>query len=354
MSKWDKEYIKLCKTILEKGKEVENRTGINTIKIPSYHLQFNLQDEFPCLTTKQLYFRQAILEMLWIYQAKSNDVRWLQERNVHIWDEWEIDEDGIYRIYEPDSEKTPYDKTKEVEVLDVLSVPKYKHTNNLKPKNDKNGNILMAKSLTEENSLKMYPDKETVKKNIKQAKYYGKQYAHTIGTAYGYIVGKYHLIENLIDNLKNNQKDRRNVISLWQDEYINTAVLPSCVWSSEWDVTNGKLNAWVHQRSCDVPLGLPFNVTQYAVLLNMLARVTNLKPGTLDWSIKDAHIYLNQIEGIKTQIKRGEELEDLKAPELWLNPNVTNFYEYDNSKECKDVKLLNYKHHGKIRFPLAQ
>ena len=54
MSKWDKEYIKLCKIILEKGKEVENRTGINTIKIPSYHLKFNLQDEFPCLTTKQL------------------------------------------------------------------------------------------------------------------------------------------------------------------------------------------------------------------------------------------------------------------------------------------------------------
>ena len=354
MAKWDKDYLDLCKKILNEGTENINRTGINTIKVPSHHFHFDLEKEFPILTTKQLFIRQAVLEMLWIYQAASNDVRWLQERNVHIWDEWEIDEDGIYRIYEPDSEKTPYDKTKEVEVLDVLSVPKYKHTNNLKPKNDKNGNILMAKSLTEENSLKMYPDKETVKKNIKQAKYYGKQYAHTIGTAYGYIVGKYHLIENLIDNLKNNQKDRRNVISLWQDEYINTAVLPSCVWSSEWDVTNGKLNAWVHQRSCDVPLGLPFNVTQYAVLLNMLARVTNLKPGTLDWSIKDAHIYLNQIEGIKTQIKRGEELEDLKAPELWLNPNVTNFYEYDNSKECKDVNLLNYKHHGKIRFPLAQ
>ena len=219
---------------------------------------------------------------------------------------------------------------------------------------DENGNILTAKSLSEENSLKMFPDRETVKKNIKTAKFYGKQYAHTIGTAYGYIVGKFEMVQNLINNLKTNPNDRRNVMSLWQDDYVNTAVLPSCVWSSEWDVTDGKLNAWVHQRSCDVPLGLPFNVTQYSVLLNMLAQVTNLKPGTLDWSIKDAHIYINQIEGIKEQIRRGEELEDLKAPELWLNPEITDFFEFDNSKECKDVKLLNYKHHGKIRFPLAQ
>ena len=93
----NKEYIKLCKKILKDGVEVENRTGTNTIKIPSYHLKFDLAKEFPVLTTKQLYFRQAILEMLWIYQAQSNDVRWLQERNVHIWDEWQIDENGLWK-----------------------------------------------------------------------------------------------------------------------------------------------------------------------------------------------------------------------------------------------------------------
>ena len=354
MAKWDKEYLNLCKRILNEGTEVENRTGVNTVKVPSHHFHFDLEEEFPILTTKQLFIRQAVLEMLWIYQKQSNDVRWLQERNVHIWDEWEVDEDGIYRIYEAQSEQTPYDKNREVPVLDPYSVPVHNHNGNLDYKYDENGNILTAKSLSEENNLKMFPDRETVKKNIKTAKFYGKQYAHTIGTAYGYIVGKFQSIQNLINNLTNNPNDRRNVISLWQDDYVNTAVLPSCVWSSEWDVTNGKLNAWVHQRSCDVPLGLPFNVTQYSVLLHMLAKTTNLKPGTLDWSIKDAHIYVNQIEGIKEQIRRGEELEDLEAPELWLNPEVDNFFEYDNSKECKDVKLLNYKHHGKIRFPLAQ
>ena len=299
MSKWDKEYIKLCKKILEEGIEVENRTGINSIKIPSYHLHFDLREEFPCLTTKQLYFRQAITEMLWIYQAKSNDVRWLQERNVHIWDEWEIDEDGIWTATQ-----------------NVLE----------------NGQLV----------------KKEVKKN------FGKEYAHTIGTAYGYIVGKFNFTDKLINTLKNNPSDRRLVISLWQDDYLDTAVLPSCVWSTEWDVSDGYLNMWVHQRSCDVPLGLPFNVTQYSVLLAMIAQVCGLKAGTIDYSIKDAHIYVNQVAGIKEQIKRFAELGDKEAPTLWLNPEIKDFYEFDNSQELKDIKIENYEHLGPIKFPIAQ
>ena len=299
MSKWDKEYIKLCKTILSEGKEIENRTGTNTLKIPSYHLHFDLQDEFPCLTTKQLYFRQAILEMLWIYQAQSNDVRWLQERNVHIWDEWEINEDGKW-----------------IAIQNVLE------------------------------------DGKLVKKEV--VKDFGKDMAHTIGTAYGYIVKKFGFTDKIINTIKNNPTDRRLVISLWQDDYLATAVLPSCVWSTEWDVTDGKINLWVHQRSCDVPLGLPFNVTQYAVLLSLVAQVCGLKPGTIDYSIKDAHIYVNQIDGIKEQIARFDRDGDLPAPELWINPEINDFYKFDNSKDLKDIKIKNYKHMGPIKFPISQ
>ena len=300
MSSWDKKYLNLCRKILKEGTEVQNRTGINSIKVPSHHFHFDLEEEFPILTTKQLFLRQAVLEMLWIYQAKSNDVRWLKDRDVHIWDEWEIDEEGIWKA-----------------------------TQNVLGKDGK------------------LEQREVVKN-------FGKKWAYTIGTAYGYIVNKFNLTDELIDKIKNNPEDRRMVMSLWQNDYLDTAVLPSCVWSSEWDVTDGKLNAWVHQRSCDVPIGLPFNVTQYAVLLNMLAKTCNLKPGTLDWSIKDAHIYVNQIDGIKEQIRRMDELGDYNAPELWLNPDVKNFYDYDNSRDCKDVKVLNYKHHGKIKFPISK
>lgn len=290
MSAWDKIYCQLCENILTNGVQVANRTGIDTIKLPSAHFQLNVGEEFPILTTKQLFIRQAVLEMLWIYQAQSNDVRWLQERNVHIWDLWQIDENGDWR-------------------------------------DEKTGEVL---------------------------KHFDPKFANTIGTAYGYIVKRFKLMDRLIDSLKNNVNDRRRVISLWQDEYLDTAVLPSCVWSSEWDVTNGTLNAWVHQRSCDVPLGLPFNVTQYAVLLKMLAQVTGLKAGTIDWSIKDAHIYVNQVDGIKEQLERFHTKGDLKAPELWLNPEIKDFYDFDSSKDIKDIKLIGYEHMGKIRFPLAQ
>lgn len=290
MSAWDKIYCELCENILTNGVQVANRTGIDTIKLPSAHFQLNVGEEFPILTTKQLFIRQAVLEMLWIYQAQSNDVRWLQERNVHIWDLWQIDENGDWR-------------------------------------DEKTGEVL---------------------------KHFDPKFANTIGTAYGYIVKRFKLMDRLIESLKNNVNDRRRVISLWQDEYLDTAVLPSCVWSSEWDVTNGTLNAWVHQRSCDVPLGLPFNVTQYAVLLKMLAQVTGLKAGTIDWSIKDAHIYVNQVDGIKEQLERFHTKGDLKAPELWLNPEIKDFYDFDSSKDIKDIKLIGYEHMGKIKFPLAQ
>ena len=295
-----------------------------------------------------------------------------------------VDQDGIYRIYEPTTEQ--YDPDKEVVVLDPLSAPLDNLNAKLSPKLDENGNVMTAKSMIKG-------------KNIKEAKYYGIEYANTIGTAYGYIVNRYQHTKNLINTIKNNPNDRRMVKSLWQDEFLRTAVLPSCVWSTEWDVTKNKINLMVHQRSCDVPLGLPFNVTQYATLLKMIAQVTDKEPGTITYSIKDAHIYVNQLNGIKKQLKRLEKynslsklddsyLETLKQSlleqqklfdkdsdeyneldsnikiidmifnptktELILNPDIDDFFLFDNSKDLKDVKIKNYKHMGKIKFPITQ
>lgn len=282
MSKWDKKYIELCEEILEKGIKVKNRTGIDTIKLPFKSFEFDLEEEFPILTTKFVAFKSAVLEMLWFYQAKSNDVRWLQERGVKIWNEWEINDDGTY-----------------------------------------------------------------------QDRKFPKEWAHTIGTAYGYIVNKFNMTDNLIKELKENPTNRRMIMSLWQDDYIKSAVLPSCVWNSMWDVTDGKLNAIVTCRSNDVPLGMPFNITQYAVLIHLLAQVTGLKPGKLYYNAKDVHIYENQIDGIKEQIKRYYKLGDFEAPKLWINPEIKDFFNFDNSKELKDIKLIDYKHHGKISLPVA-
>ncbi len=290
MAAWDDIYCSLCERILNEGVQVSNRTGVDTIKVPFAHFTLDAGKEFPILTTKQLFIRQAVLEMLWIYQVQSNDVRWLQDRRVNIWNEWEIDENGDW-------------------------------------KDLKTGKVL---------------------------KHFDPSFAHTIGTAYGYVVRKYHLMDDLLKSLKENPEDRRRVISLWQNAELDTAVLPSCVWSSEWDITDGKLNLLVHQRSCDVPLGLPFNVTQYAVLLYMVAQVCGLEPGLLDWSIKDAHIYVNQVDGIKEQIRRWHEQGSYPAPKLVLNPDIHDFYDFDHSDSLKDIKLEGYRHMGKISMPIAQ
>ncbi len=384
MTEFDKEYLRLLREIINNGVEVHNRTGINTIKIPEFHFCFDVEHEFPILQTKQMFYRQAVTEMLWIWQMGSNDVRDLHERNVHIWDEWMVDDDGIYRIYEPSGN---YDPDREVIVMDPLSTEVDNPFGELKPKLDSDGNVMKAKSKIEG-------------KTIKSAKYYGTEFAYTIGTAYGYITNRYKHARNLIDTIKNNPTDRRMVKSLWQDEFLRTAVLPSCVWSTEWDVTDGTLNLFVHQRSCDVPLGLPFNITQYSCFLAMIAQVTNLKVGKLYYSIKDAHIYVNQLDGVKEQIRREDRynelsllprdelikmkklledklslIKDIKSDEykkldtenriidlilypthplLELNKDIDDFFKFDNSKELKDVKVRSYKHMGKISFPIAQ
>ena len=108
MTKFDKEYLELAKRILKEGVEVENRTGINTVKVPSHFFEFDLSGEFPILQSKEVFIRQAVTEMLWIWQMQSNNVEELNKRNIHIWDQWMVDEDGIYRIYEPKIPRKEY------------------------------------------------------------------------------------------------------------------------------------------------------------------------------------------------------------------------------------------------------
>lgn len=321
MSKFDDQYIDLCKRILAEGERITNykktdkrskatasaipdhtaqaSSAARTIRLPHQVMQFNLDEEFPILVTKKVGWKTAILEILWIYQEASNDVRWLQKRNVEIWNEWEIAEDGTYQG------------------RNLNDVFKEKH-----------------------------PDLPT------------EDFAHTIGTAYGWIVKKYNLIDNLIETLKENPGNRRMVLSLWQNEWLETAALPSCVWNSQWNLIDGKLNVLVTSRSSDVPLGLPFNVVQYAVLCHLIAASVGAKPGQMTFITNDAHIYENQIDGIKEQIERYDKAMERgglpKAPRLWLNPKIKDFYEFDNSRELKDIKLEDYEHLGVIKMPVTE
>ena len=321
MSKFDDQYIDLCRRILKEGERITNyqktdkrsaavasaipdhtaqaNSEASTIRLPHEVLRFDLEEEFPILTSKHVGFKTAVIEILWIYQAASNDVRWLKERNVKIWNEWEISENGKYQG------------------RNINQIFQEKHPN--EPEED---------------------------------------FAHTIGTAYGWIVNKYNLINNLIETLKANPGNRRMVLSLWQNEWLETAALPSCVWNSQWNVVNKRLNVLVTSRSSDVPLGLPFNIVQYSVLCHLIAQSVGLRPGHLTFITNDAHIYENQIDGIKEQISRYEKATKEgtlpEAPKLWLNPNIKDFYDFDNSKELKDIKLEGYENLGVIKMPVTE
>lgn len=304
---FDKQYCELLKKILEEGELFENRTGVDTLSIPGGGYVFDVGNEFPILESKKIMLKNALSELLWIYQAQTNVVSWLRERGNNIWNEWEVDSDGIYRIYESTTEE--YDEDKEVNVYDL------------------DGNIIIG----------MKAKSNIEGKNIKAAKYFGKEFAGTIGTAYGYIIKKYKRLDYVINALINNPHDRRMVISLWQDADLRTAVLPSCVWSNEYKVYKGTLNCFVDQRSADVPLGLPFNISQYAILMLLLAKVSGLQPGKLYYNIADAHIYVNQIDGIKKQLTNYEKM--LKF-EKNINENSDIYLEefYNALKSTKEEK----------------
>jgi thymidylate synthase len=260
MSLYDKIYLDIANKILTTGYYCSNRTKIKTLKLPHQIMQFNLQNEFPILTTKYIAFKTAIKELLWIFQEQSNDIAKLHEKNVHIWDEWAMQD-------------------------------------------------------------------------------------NTIGTSYGWIVRKFDQTNKLLDDLKNNSQSRRMLISLWQNSYLNTGALYPCCFLTMWDVTDGFLNCMLVQRSGDWGLGVPFNTTQYAVLVYLFAQVSNLKPGLLTHVINNAHIYENQIDAIKLQLGRN----DFPAPKIIINPEIKNFYDFT----IDDINLINYKYHPKIKMQVA-
>lgn len=187
----------------------------------------------------------------------------------------------------------------------------------------------------------------------------------TIGTAYGYQIKKYNQIDNLIKALKNNPQDRRMMLNLWCIEDLDKMALQPCCWCTMWDVTDGRLNCALIQRSGDIGLGVPFNTTQFAVLVHLLAQVTGLKVGRLTHFINNAHVYENHFEGMKEQINRADDLmfaneekvingnsikklRDCK-PTLKINTAINNFYDF----KPEDIILEDYFHMGKISMEVA-
>ncbi|GIN66310.1 thymidylate synthase [Bacillus glycinifermentans] len=152
-------------------------------------------------------------------------------------------------------------------------------------------------------------------------------------------------VDYLIQELINNPASRRHITTLWNPDDLDDMALTPCVYETQWHVKGGKLHLEVRCRSNDMALGNPFNVFQYNVLQRMIAQVTGLELGSYIYHIGDAHIYIRHIEGLKEQMSR----ESFSAPQLWINPEVDNFYDFT----IDDFKLIDYKHGDRLDFEVA-
>ena len=169
----------------------------------------------------------------------------------------------------------------------------------------------------------------------------------TIGKAYGYQIAKYKQVDTLIKQLKEDPQSRRMIVTLWNIDDLPDMALQPCAFETLWDVTDGRLNCMLIQRSGDMGLGVPFNTAQYSVLMHMIAQVCGLQPGRFTHVINNAHIYENHVEALKTQLARRDQAK--AAPTIHLNPEITDFYDF----KPEDIQLENYEHLGKLSMEVA-
>jgi thymidylate synthase len=148
-----------------------------------------------------------------------------------------------------------------------------------------------------------------------------------------------------IEKIKNNPSDRRILVTAWNPGEIDEMALPPCHMFYQFFVADDKLSLLMHQRSCDMFLGVPFNIASYALLLHMVAQVTNLVPHEFIHSLGDAHIYHNHFDQVKEQLSRAP----MKLPTLWLNPEVKDI----DSFTMNDIRLENYECHPAIKAEMA-
>lgn len=152
-------------------------------------------------------------------------------------------------------------------------------------------------------------------------------------------------IARVIESIKTNPDSRRHIVSAWNVGDLHKMALPPCHLLFQFYVANGKLSCQLYQRSCDIFLGVPFNITSYALLTMMIAQVTGLKPGDFVHTLGDAHIYLNHIDQVKLQLTR----EPYPLPVMMINPDRKNIEDF----VFEDFTLINYQSHPHIKGEIS-
>ncbi len=291
-----KQYLDLCKKILNEGHYKDDRTGTGTYSIFGYQARYNLSDGFPLLTTKKVFLRGIIHELLWFISGSTN-IKYLVDNNVHIWDDW------AYKAYKNSNEFEGEDMKQFAERIKGLDA------------ND-----------------------PFVKKWGELGPVYGRQWRNFNEEGVDQLA-------ILIDQIKNNPNSRRLIISAWNPCEVDQMALPPCHSFMQFYVIDGKLSCQLYQRSADVFLGVPFNIASYSLFTMMIAQVCGLEAGEFIHTMGDAHIYSNHVEQIKLQLTR----EPKKLPTMRINPNVKSIFDF----KIDDFTLENYDPYPAIKGEVA-
>ena len=269
-----KQYLEALKECYQNGTDVDSRAG-KVRKSFGFQMYFDLSKGFPAITTKKLAWKSVISELLWFIEG-SNDERRLAEI-----------------LYQDNRENLKNKKTIWTQNAEA---------NYWKPKAKFIGDV---------------------------GRIYGVQWRNFNGEDQ---------IENLIKGLKSDPNSRRHIISSWNPPELKEMSLPACHVFSQFFVAKNKLSCQLYQRSCDMFLGVPFNIASYSLFTHMLARECNLEVGNFIHSLGDFHIYEEHFDQVEIQLKR----KPKNLPSLEFE--TKNFYKY----KVDDFKLLNYEHYPKI------
>lgn len=282
----EEQYLDLVRHILERGVSKGDRTGVGTISVFGAQMRFDLRHSFPLLTTKRVFWRAVAEELFWFIQG-STDANKLAKKDVHIWD-----------------------GNGSREFLDKRGFPE-REVGDLGP-------------------------------------VYGFQWRH-FGAEYTDMHADYagkgrDQLKEVIDTVKNNPNDRRILLSAWNPAATDQMALPPCHLLAQFYVANGELSCQMYQRSCDMGLGVPFNIASYALLTCLIAKVTGLKPGDFVHTLGDAHVYNNHVEALREQVQR----KPRPFPQLSIRERgeIEDF-------SFEDLTLEGYRPHKKIAMKMA-
>ena len=286
---WEWQYLDLMRQIWEQGDERVDRTGVGTRSVFGAQIRFDLGGgAMPLVTTKRVYWKTAAREFLWFLTGETN-IRPLVQQGVKIWNEWP-------------------------------------HANYVKA----TGEAISVEAFAE----RIAADKAFAAQWGDLGPVYGKQWVdwptyEPAGDGLFRAGPGINQVAQVVDSLRSNPGSRRHIVEGWNVAELDRMALPPCHKTYQFHIGSGRLNCLLYQRSCDVALGLPFNLFGAALFTRLLAHQCDLEPGELVWMGGDTHLYLNHAELVEAQLARvpsgNPTMAILRRPESIFDYAVEDF-----------------------------